>query len=125
MVSEQFALDSEDAVSLFPAGSYNVDFGATLRTELRWPAFAFSRYWAVSPYMFTAGGTGHVYNSTAAEAADMRIGALGLGGRITAGSLPLLGTAKVTIGVEYGRQFVNLVNQAAGNRLNLQMAIGF
>lgn len=125
MTSEQFALDAEDAVSSFSAGSYNVDSGATLRTELRWPSFKASRHWLAAPYIFAAAGTGHVYNSTAAEAADVRIGALGLGARVSVNRLPLLGSVKATLGFEYGRQFVRLANQAEGDRLNLQMAIRF
>lgn len=125
MASEQFALDAEDAVSAFPAGSYNVDSGATVRMELRWPPFTASRQLSVSPYIFTAGGAGHIFSSTAVEAPNVRIGAFGLGARVAVGSLPLLRAAQLTVGAEYGRQFVSLANQGGANRLSLQMAVRF
>jgi hemolysin activation/secretion protein len=125
MLSEQFALDGTEAVSAFPAGTFNVDQGATLRGELVRPFAA--RFDAVgatfSPYLFGSVGRGWLLDVTSVEQSTINAGAVGIGTRssveVAAGSLGL------SLGLELARQFTDVAGLRQGWRGNLNAMVTF
>jgi hemolysin activation/secretion protein len=125
MLSEQFALDGTEAVSAFPAGTFNVDQGATLRGELVRPFAA--RFDAVgatlSPYLFGSVGRGWLFDVTSVEQSTINAGAAGLGARSTvdvAAGSPGLG-----FGLELARQFTDVAGLRQGWRANVNALVTF
>jgi len=124
-LSEQFALDAPGAVSSFPGGSFNVDSGATLRTELRDPPMAIGRSLMLAPYVFGAHGWGWQVNPTAVEQGFVSAASAGMGSRISLDGTPWLKATDASIGVEIGHQFSNLPARHNGNRASLTAGFRF
>ena len=127
-VSEQFALDAENAVSAFPGGSLDVDAGVTLRAELRAPPLVLWRSASIVPYLFGAGGWGWVVRPTAVEQAGSgyyAAGAAGLGGRVVLSSLPFLKGSSMIIGLEFGYGFSNVAGLKGGEQTNVRVGVWF
>lgn len=122
-LSEQFALDSENAVSTFAGGNFNVDSGATLRAELILPAAKAGARLTLSPYVFAAGGLGVVEQPTAVERSVLKAGGAGVGGRVSVIGLPGLPGVSAAIGVEVGRQFSNIPQRSGTNHASLTAAL--
>ena len=125
LLSEQFALDGTEAISAFAAGTFNVDQGATLRGELVRPfAARFDGVGAtVSPYVFGSVGRGWLFDVTAVEQSTINAGAVGFGARSTvdvAAGSPGLG-----FGLEFARQFTDVVGLRQGWRANVNAVVTF
>ena len=123
--SEQFALDGEDAVSAFAAGTLTVDQGMTLRGELARPFSA--RFDAanttLSPYLFGAAGRGWLIDATSVEQPVINAGALGLGARGHVETAD--GSPSFSLALELARQFTNLNGAQQGWRGNLNATVAF
>jgi hemolysin activation/secretion protein len=105
LLSEQFSLDAPNGISSFPAGTFTVDQGWTIRGEL---SRTFSwRYEAVdgnvAPYVFAASGKGYLVMPTAVETSSVTASAVGVGVRTGFNELP--GLSGLTASIEYGKQF--------------------
>jgi hemolysin activation/secretion protein len=125
LVSEQFSLDGPQAVSAYPNGTFSVDEGVTLRSELSRP-FAMSGFVVpatVSPYVFAAFGAGILDDPTVDEVAAIRAGAVGVGLRTfieTPG-----GYQGATLELEAAKQFSNLRTLTQGWRGNISVSRRF
>lgn len=128
---EQFALDSENAVSTSPTGSFSVDTGVTLRTELGLPVVTPAHGLLLSPYFFAAGGTGSIEKPTAAEQpiaieqATLNAAGIGIGARVDMAGLPGLKGVSTAIGIELGRQFSNAIGRSDTNRASVTASMRF
>ena len=112
LLSEQFALDGDDAVSSAANGTFNVDSGATLRAEVTRPYALATPLVPVtlSPYVFASGGFGAIAAPTALEQSSITAAALGLGLR-SALSFPD-GFRSGSFGIE----FAHLTSNVPGRR---------
>lgn len=124
-LSEQFALDADNAVSAFPSGSFNADSGVTLRSELGFPPTAPIKGVQAGMYLYAAGGEGWLARPTTVEQSMLRAASLGFGTRIGLNALPLLSHAGATIGFEFGHQFSNIIGRSSGNRASLTASLRF
>ena len=124
-LSEQFALDTVNGVSSFPSGSFNVDSGASLRGELRYPPLVLGKVLTLAPYLFGAGGWGWVARPTAAEQGYITAASAGLGTRLDLSGIGVLKQSGVTISVEFGHQFSNVAGRANGERATVSAALRF
>jgi len=124
-VSEQFALDASDGVSVFTSGSFSVDSGASLRSELRLPVVAPDGHLRLAPYLFAAGGRGSLARPTAVEQATRSAAGLGGGARMSldAGQAP--GGKTANLAVEFGQQFSNAPDVRRGSRASLALSFGY
>jgi hemolysin activation/secretion protein len=89
LAAEQLPLDGVQGLSGFPNGTFNVDSGMWLRTEIAYPVTAggeFSKV-NVSPYGFAAFGLGSLVAPTALEEGNVKGGCIGIG--LRTGSVPL------------------------------------
>jgi hemolysin activation/secretion protein len=125
LLSEQFALDAANAVSSFAGGSFNVDTGATLREEFRYPPMTLLQSLTLAPYLFGAGGWGRIARPTAVEKAVVTAASAGLGCRTGLDATPLLRRTGATIGAEFGHQFSDVPGRKGGDRVNLSAAFQF
>ncbi len=129
MLSEQFSLDGADALSSFASGTFSVDQGVSLRSELArpltlqliddLPPVLFV------PYLYGAYGHGEIVNPTAAQKGAIDAGSAGLGMRSSAGTTVAgvpLGSA---LAVEMGRQFSNVPGERGGYRMNVALNLTF
>lgn len=125
MRSEQLSLDGPEAVSAFSAGSLNADQGATLRAEISRPiATRFDRFdGTLSPYVFASAGRGWLANTTAVEQAVINAGAVGVGLRTSVDEKATF--ANFTLGVEFARQFSDILGAERGWRGNINAAVTF
>ena len=113
MLSEQFSLDGADALSSFASGTFSVDQGVSLRSELARPLTLqliddLMSPVRLHPYLYGAYGHGEIVNPTAAQKGAIDAGSAGLGMRSSAGTTVAgvpLGSA---LAVEMGRQFSNV-----------------
>jgi len=124
-LSEQFALDAPNAVSSFPGGSFNVDSGATLRVELRYPPKVLGQSLTLAPYVFGARGWGWLANPTAVERGFVTAGCAGIGIRLSLDGIPLFKGTGATAGVEFGHQVSDAVGRANGDRASLTAGFRF
>jgi hemolysin activation/secretion protein len=124
-VSEQFALDAGDAVSVFSAGSFSVDSGATLRSELRLPVFSPGTHSVFAPYLFAAGGRGSLFRPTAVEQATRSAAGLGGGARLSLDRGWALGGRAANVAVELGRQFSNVSGSRRGSRVSFSLSVEY
>ena len=124
-LSEQFALDAADAVSTSQGGIFNVDSGATLRTELNMLPAALGSHLAIAPYIFGAGGIGSLSDATALERANQKAAGLGTGARLDIAGLPGMLRQPMSIGIEFGHQFSNYKAMSGGSRVNLSASMKF
>lgn len=125
LLPEQFALDAEDAVSVFPGGSFNVDSGATMRAELAPPAARLGTEGGFAPYIFVAGGVGSLARATTVEMDTVKSGGAGFGARINVGGIIGSRAGSTSIGLEFGHQFSNRRDLAGGNRVNATASTRF
>jgi len=125
LLSEQFALDGTEAISAYPAGTFNVDQGATLRGELVRPfAARFDGVGAtVSPYLFGSVGRGWLFDVTAVEQSTINVGALGFGARSTVDVAA--GSPGLSFGLELARQFTDVAGLRQGWRGNVNAMVTF
>jgi hemolysin activation/secretion protein len=129
MLAEQFSLDGPDALSSFASGTFSVDQGLSLRTELARP-FTIAIINDVGPltlvpYVFGAYGYGEIVQPTAAQKAAVNAGSAGLGMR-TAAAATLVGwPLGSALSVEFARQFSNVPGQRDGYRTALAVNITF
>ncbi len=123
-VSEQFALDAADGVSVFSAGGFSVDSGATLRSELRLPIIAPSAHVRFAPYLFAAGGRGSLVRPTAVEQATRSAAGVGGGARLSVDRAQAGGGA-ASLAVEFGQQFSNAPDKRRGSRANLALSFEY
>jgi hemolysin activation/secretion protein len=123
--SEQFALDGEDAVSAFAAGTLSADQGITLRGELARPfAAQFDAASAtVAPYLFGSAGRGWLMNASSVEQPVINAGAVGLGARGNVEAAD--GSPGFSLALEMARQFTNLTGARQGWRGNLNATVVF
>ncbi len=128
--SEQFALDSTDAVSAFVPGTLSVDEGATARLELSRvisladTGFAdFTGKGSLQPYTFAAGGRGTLKQPTAVEHGVVNAATLGIGSRLTLDETPLCPETRLSF--ELGRQFSDLASTANDWRLTASGGVKF
>ncbi len=120
LVAEQFSLDGPTSVSAFSAGTFATDKGLTLRSELSRDIPAGATNLSLSPYGFTAFGSGEDERPTVVEARTVTVGAAGVGLRANlAASGPFPGGF---FAVELGRQ-VSDVRQAP-DRFRLAFSVG-
>jgi hemolysin activation/secretion protein len=123
--SEQFALDGDDAVSAFAAGTLTADQGITVRGELARPLSARldTANTTVSPYLFGSAGRGWLMDSTSVEQPTFNAGALGLGsrGHVEAAD----GSQGFSLALELARQFTNIASARQGWRGNLNATVAF
>jgi hemolysin activation/secretion protein len=98
MQSEQFGLDSPDGVSAFPAGSFSVDSGISLRGEISHALPASLMGVTVQPYLFASLGWGWLEKASAVEQHYVTAHAMGAGARFVAQETP----AGAAIGFELG-----------------------
>ena len=127
-LSEEFALDAANAVSSFPSGSFNVDTGATLRAELRYPLLTLGHALTIAPYLFGGGGWGWLARPTQVEqngTGYYTAQSAGLGSRINLSGLPWMKGAAATISFELGHQFSNVANRSGGQRVTLSAGVRF
>lgn len=124
-VSEQFALDAGDAVSVFTAGSFNVDSGATARSEVRLPVVELTAHTHLTPYFFAAGGRGSLARPTAAEPSTRSAGGVGAGARMALGEGRLFGGRSANIATEFGKQYSNLAGNRRGSRVNFSLSVEY
>lgn len=125
MLPEQFALDADNGVSAFQSGSFNVDTGVSVRAEIQAGRLGISRNVQLAPYLFGAGGAGHLAASTSAEFTNVQIAGLGAGARLSVGRLPWLGSGGLSLGIEYGRQFTSIAARPNLDRLNVRVGVQF
>ena len=129
MTSEQISLEGTDAVTGAQPVSFNVDTGVSLRGELGRSFVLSGKDGSISaePYVFVAGGAGHLYQASAVEktsgAADARAGGFGAGLRITFDRAH--GFSGASLGVEVGQAYSNLVGQSSGRRVSVVGSIRF
>ncbi|MDO9413831.1 MAG: ShlB/FhaC/HecB family hemolysin secretion/activation protein [Pseudolabrys sp.] len=125
MLSEQFSLDSPQAVSAFPSGTFNVDEGFTLRSELSRP-FAVNGFFGpliLSPYGFGSFGAGRLKNPTIVEQSTVRAAAVGAGLR---SNIEMSGGYQgASLSVEIARQFSNVPDVEHAWRTNVSLSIRF
>jgi hemolysin activation/secretion protein len=122
---EQLGLTDNDSASAFATGSFSVDQGGTLRLELsRSLSHSFlSLNERLSPYIFGAGGRGHLVRATMLEPPVTDVGALGVGLRGSASRGP--GETTVSFGLELGRQFTDVPAVRQGWRWNFSLNLNF
>jgi len=124
-LSEQFSLDAANGVSAFPSGSFNVDSGASLRAELRYPPLAVGRKLTLAPYLFGAKGRGTLARPTAVEQRLYSAGSAGFGTRVNLDSVAWLKLSGASVGVELGHQFSNIKRRGNANRVSFSAALKF
>ena len=115
--AEQFQLEGSEAVSVFVGGVTAVDEGLTLRSELSVPVAV--RQMTFAPYVFAAGGFGHVARPTSVEAGHLLAGAIGVGARTT------IANGRLGLGFEYGYGFANLPAIDGCERVNFTASVRF
>lgn len=118
---EQFALDARNALSAFTGGSLNVDSGATVRGELRYPSLT-RRTLTISPYAFGAGGVGRLIAPTSLERRNLTASTLGFGARI---GITDAKHGSATLGIEYGHGFSNVARRRNSERVNISFGLRF
>ena len=125
LVSEQFALDGQMAVSAYQSGTLSVDEGITLRGELsrQFTVPGYGNALLLSPYVFAAGGSGRLISPTILEAAAVRAGSIGIGMR--SGIDMPGGYEGVTLSLEMARQYSDLPNLAHAWRGNVGIGVRF
>ena len=115
--AEQFQLEGSEAVSVYVGGATAVDEGITVRSELT------TRFGAgsvvIAPYVFAAGGIGHIARPTAVEEPRLRAGGIGIGARTS-----LLG-GRVGLGLEYAYGLANLAVLDQRGRINFTGSVRF
>jgi hemolysin activation/secretion protein len=123
--SEQFSLNGMESVSAFPNGTLNADAGATVRGELTYPLAiqAIGVPMQMTPYMFSSGGIGWLYQPTAVEQAKLQAGAIGIGSRALI--QPRGGMQSANFAMELARQFSNVRGRPDAYRLNLVASAQF
>ena len=124
LLSEQFAIDAENGVSAFAAGSLNVDSGATLRGELQMPAAVLLKKLEIAPYLFAAGGAGSLEQPTVVEPGHLRAAALGFGARVALGNPPGRGPS-ASLGFEFGHGFSSDPFRGGGDRASITASVQF
>ena len=121
LVSEQFAMDGQDALSAFMQGGLGVDAGETLRGELSraaaWPADGGA---VLSPYVFAGQGYGMIYAPTYVEKSHIRATALGLGLRV---AFDRPDGSGADVGAELSRGFSNAPGEATSSRAVLTVSL--
>jgi hemolysin activation/secretion protein len=124
MLSEQFSLDGLTALSAFADGAFSVDQGATLRVEISRSLTVpiAGQGFALSPYVFGAGGWGQLVMPTAVEHRDIGAGSAGFGLRT---DTAVTGLAGASLAVEFGRKFSDVPTVPAGYRANLSVNLRF
>lgn len=121
--SEQFSLDGATALSAFADGTFSVDSGATLRTELQHPATLrfLPRKPVIAFYSFGATGRGLLYEPTVLERSQIFADTVGVGLRLSLGRSSQ--RRNVSLGLEYGRQFSDIPGHSFGQRLDYSVSL--
>lgn len=101
LLSEQFSLDSPNAISTPVSGRFLVDSGQTSRIEVVAPR-AVAAFPNLEPYVFAAQGYGTRVLPTAVESRSVYAGAVGIGARLTAGRFQF----GIELGSQVAREFV-------------------
>jgi hemolysin activation/secretion protein len=121
--SEQLNLDGPDGMSSLCPGEFAVDQGFTVRAEfgnrLQTPA---SLPGIAEPYIFAALGGGEVFDPGGDR--ELRGAEVGFGFRMRFGRLGPRNTP-VSLGFEYGRNWINSLENKRDDRANLLLGLSF
>ena len=124
-LSEQFALDGAEGLSISSNGALSVDSGATMRGELVRPFQVSTSLWplTIAPYLFAAHGFGRIAAPTALEKANISGTAFGAGMRVAAPQAS--GSPGWAASVEFGLLRSNVPGHRDSSRINITMSSQF
>jgi hemolysin activation/secretion protein len=126
-IAEQFSLDGAQAASAYPLGTFSVDEGGTIRSEIQRP---FPVGWTqargtIAPYIFGAASQGWIDEPTAVQPGHISAESFGVGLRLGAEGATTILPLGATLSVELARGFSSVAGEGQAYRCNVAFAVKF